>query len=91
MLNLKGIWIPIEILMDRNISDKEKIIFAIIMYLTKVKYPSTRKLKYPIKQKFKDNKYNKKINNKNIDSDSRDYSNFDFRKLFANAKNFIDL
>ena len=29
-LNLKGVWIPIEIL-----TDKEKIIYAIIIYLSK--------------------------------------------------------
>lgn len=34
-LNLKGIWIPIEILTDDNLSDKEKIIYAIIIYLSK--------------------------------------------------------
>lgn len=27
MLNLKGIWISIEILTDKNLSDKEKNIF----------------------------------------------------------------
>ena len=34
-LNLKGIWIPIEILTDDKLSDKEKIIYAIIIYLSK--------------------------------------------------------
>jgi DNA-binding MarR family transcriptional regulator len=34
-LNLKGIWIPIEILTDDKLSDKEKIIYAIILYLSK--------------------------------------------------------
>ena len=34
-LNLKGIWIPIEILKDEKLSDKEKIIYAIILYLSK--------------------------------------------------------
>ena len=34
-LNLKGIWIPIEILTDNKLSDKEKIIYAIIIYLSK--------------------------------------------------------
>lgn len=33
-LNLKGIWIPIEILTDEKLSDK-KIIYAIILYLSK--------------------------------------------------------
>ncbi len=33
--NLKGIWIPIEILTDNKLSDKEKIIYAIVMYLSK--------------------------------------------------------
>lgn len=34
-LNLKGIWIPIEILTDEKLSDKEKTIYAIIIYLSK--------------------------------------------------------
>ena len=34
-LNLKSIWIPIEILTDEKLSDKEKIIYAIILYLSK--------------------------------------------------------
>lgn len=34
-LNLKGIWIPIEILTDKKLSDKEKTIYAIIFYLSK--------------------------------------------------------
>lgn len=34
-LNLKGIWIPIEILTDEKLSDKEKIIYAIVIYLSK--------------------------------------------------------
>ena len=34
-LNLKGVWIPIEILTDKKLSDKEKNIYAIILYLSK--------------------------------------------------------
>lgn len=34
-LNLKGLWIPIEILTDTNLSDKEKHIYSIIMFLNK--------------------------------------------------------
>ena len=34
-LNLKGIWIPIEILTDKQLSDKEKIIYAIVICLSK--------------------------------------------------------
>ena len=30
-LNLKGVWIPIEILTDNKLSDKEKYIYAIIL------------------------------------------------------------
>ena len=36
-LNLKGIWIPVEILTDKKLSDKEKTIYAIIIYLSKEK------------------------------------------------------
>ncbi len=161
-LNLKGIWIPIEILTDDKLSDKEKIIYAIIIYLSKenqycfitnktisellnisvtqvsnlinslkskeyidteliykentkqvemrklipiknkdtylrkVKYPPQENFNTPIKEKFKDNKYNNKINNKcNSDNkvykksranfEQRDYTNYDFTKLYANA------
>ena len=34
-LNLKGLWIPIEILTDKNLSDKEKHIYSIVMFLSK--------------------------------------------------------
>ena len=34
-LNLKWIWIPIEILIDDNLSDKEKLIYSIILFLSK--------------------------------------------------------
>ena len=34
-LNLKGVWIPIEILTDNKLSDKEKTIYSIITYLSK--------------------------------------------------------
>ena len=30
-LNIKGVWIPIEILTDKKLSDKEKYIYAIIL------------------------------------------------------------
>ncbi len=160
-LNLKGIWIPIEILTDEKLSDKEKIIYSIILYLskqnsycyltnktisellnisitqvsklvnslkdkkyidieliykenskqvemrklilinkntylTKVKYPLQQNFNTPTLEKFKDNKYNNKINNKyNSDNkvykknkanfEERDYTNYDFTKLYANA------
>ena len=161
-LNLKGIWIPIEILTDEKLSDKEKVIYSIILYLSKenqycfltnktisellnisvtqvsnlinslkkkkyieteivykentkqvemrklipiknedtylrkVKYPPKKNFNTPIKENFKDNKYNNKINNKyngnnnffkkNIANfEQRDYTNYDFTKLYANA------
>ena len=34
-LNLKGLWIPIEILTDTKLSDKEKHIYSIVMFLSK--------------------------------------------------------
>ena len=34
MQRLKGIWIPAEILLNKDLSDKEKIILAIILYLS---------------------------------------------------------
>ena len=160
-LNLKGIWIPIEILTDEKLSDKEKIIYAIILYLskensycyltnktisellnvsitqvlklvnslkdkkyidceliykenskqvemrklipinkntylTKVKYPLQQNFNTPIEEKFKDNKYNNKNINKynnakqnfrksRANFEQRDYTNYDFTKLYANA------
>ncbi len=34
MQKLKGLWIPAEILLNENLSDKEKIILSIILYLS---------------------------------------------------------
>ena len=34
MQRLKGLWIPSEILLNGELSDKEKIILAIILYLS---------------------------------------------------------
>ena len=34
MQKLKGIWIPAEILLNEDLSDKEKIILSIILYLS---------------------------------------------------------
>lgn len=34
MQKLKGLWIPAEILLNENLSDKEKIILAMILYLS---------------------------------------------------------
>lgn len=165
-LNLKGVWIPIEILTDNKLSDKEKTIYAIILYLskennycyltnksisellnisitqvsklinslknknyisieliykenskqiemrklipivknndtylTKVKHPLQPNFHTPIEEKFKDNKYNNKninINNKynsnnkiykksKANFEERDYTGYDFTKLYANA------
>ncbi|MCI8345255.1 MAG: helix-turn-helix domain-containing protein [Clostridia bacterium] len=160
-LNLKGIWLPIEILTDEKLSDKEKIIYAIILYLskennycyltnktisellnvsitqvsklvnslkykkyidieliykensrqvemrklipinkntylTKVKYPLQQNFNTPIEEKFKDNKYNNKNINKynnakqnyrrsRANFEERDYTNYDFTKLYANV------
>ena len=162
-LNLKGIWIPIEILTDEKLSDKEKIIYAIVLYLskennycyltnktisellnisitqvsklvnslkdkkyidieliykqnskqvemrklipisknkdtylTKVKYSLQQNFNTPIEEKFKNNKYNNKINNKYngnnnfskknmANFEQRDYTSYDFTKLYANA------
>ena len=154
-LNLKGVWIPIEILTDNKLSDKEKTIYAIILYLskennycyltnksisellnisitqvsklvnslkdksyisieliykenskqiemrklipivknndtylTKVKYPLQQNFNTPIEEKFKDNKYNSnnKIYKKNkANFEERDYTGYDFTKLYANA------
>ena len=157
-LNLKGIWIPIEILTDNKLSDKEKIIYAIVIYLSKenqycfltnktisellnisvtqvsnlinslkskeyidteliykentkqvemrklipiknedtylrkVKYPLQANFNTPIKEKFKNNKYNSdnKVYKKNkANFEERDYTNYDFTKLYANADMLI--
>lgn len=33
--DLKGLWIPVEILINKELSDKEKIILSMILYLSK--------------------------------------------------------
>lgn len=35
MKEFKGIWIPYEILVDKNLNDKEKMIYSMIIYLSK--------------------------------------------------------
>lgn len=175
MQKLKGLWIPIEILLDEKLTDKEKIILSIVLYLSdetgscfasnqyvasivnvtanrvskivsslkdknyiqiKLKYKKEskeieqrqiipmveianrycqkhqegigennntdwRKQPYPIGESNKDiinniknkNNYNnkelqnKKSNKANIEQ--RDYTGFDFTKLYANASAFI--
>ena len=36
-LKLKGLWIPIEILTDKNLSDKEKHIYSLVIFLSQEK------------------------------------------------------
>ena len=36
-LNLKGLWISIEVLINKNLSDKEKVIFSLIVFLSQEK------------------------------------------------------
>lgn len=36
-INIKGIWIPFEILINKDLSDKEKLIYSIILYFSKEK------------------------------------------------------
>ena len=36
-LNLKGLWIPIEVLTGKNLSDKEKHIYSLIVFLSQEK------------------------------------------------------
>ena len=156
-LNLKGLWIPIEILTDKNLSDKEKVIISLVVFLSQEnKYcfcsnktiselldisitqvsklvnslkdkdyiniemiykenskevemrkiipieeklntpfnksliPSPTKVKYPIEEKFKDNKYNinkYKNNNKGYcNYDQRSYDNIDWNSFYAKQK-----
>lgn len=35
MKEFKGVWIPYEILTDKELSDKEKFIYSMIIYLSK--------------------------------------------------------
>ena len=172
MQKLKGLWIPAEILLNEELSDKEKIILSMILYLSEEKgscfasnkyianivnvtpervskiisslkdkgyisvklkyktdskeieerqitpkveningysqklqegidnnnYLDSRKQPYPIGENDKDiinniknkNKYNKESRNKNnkANFEQRDYFNFDFTKLYANASSF---
>lgn len=41
-LNLKGLWIPIEILSDKNLSDKEKHIYSLVIFLSQEKNKNSR-------------------------------------------------
>ena len=117
-LSLKGIWIQIEILTDKKLSDKEKIIYAIIIYLSKendycycTNKTISELLNITVTQvsrlvnSLKDKNYINielinKYNNKNINKynstnknhkksksnfEERDYTGFDFTKLYANA------
>lgn len=65
------------------------------IYLTKVKYLLQQNFNTPIEEKFKDNKYNN-INNKynsnnkiykksKANFEERDYTDYDFTKLYANT------
>ena len=144
MKEFKGIWMPYEVATDKKLSDKGRIVYSMILALsknndciisnsyiselfniTKVqasriintlkkdgyievelirkqnskeiamrkcipinKYVNNYKQKSskPINTNVKEIKYNNKINNKNnwhLD-DARDYSNYDFSKLYAN-------
>lgn len=52
-LNLKSIWIPIEILTDKELSNKEKTIYSIIIYLSKENnYYYLTKVKKPLQKNF---------------------------------------
>lgn len=173
MQKLKGLWIPAEILLNKELSDKEKIILSMILYLSEEKgscfasnkyisnivnvtpervskiisslkdkgyvkvklkyktdskeieerqitpiveninrysqnvqegietnnYLDSQKQPYPIVEKNKDiinniknkNNYNKELHikkNNKANFEQRDYTGFDFTKLYANASAF---
>lgn len=61
-------------------------------YLRKVKYPLQANFNTPIKEKFKNNKYNsdKKFQKKSMANfEQRKYDDIDFTRLYANADAFI--
>ena len=174
MQKLKGLWIPVEVLLNKDLSDKEKIILSMILYLSeetkscfasnkyianiinvtanrvskiisslkekeyiKVKlkyktdskeieqwqitpivqninrynsksqegietnnYLNSQKQQYPIYNKDKDiinniknkNNYNNELHDKKNNKanfNERDYTSFDFTKLYANADAFV--
>ena len=144
MKEFKGVWIPYEIFINKKLTDKEKFVYSMIIFLskenectisnayignllnicnvqvsriinslkkkgyinTKIIYKENSKeialrkivpiIKNdntykqidvnPINRNAKDIKYINKINNKNNWKleNQRDYSNFDFRKLYSN-------
>ena len=166
MQKLKGLWIPAEILLNKDLSDKEKIILSMVLYLSEEKgscfasivnvtpervskiisslkdkeyvkvklkyktdskeieerqitpiveninrysekiqegidnnnYSDSEKQPYPIGENNKDiinniknkNNYNKESRNRNnkANFEQRDYTGFDFTKLYANASAF---
>ena len=124
---LRGLWIPADILLNEKLSDKEKIILSMILYLSDEKgscfasnkyiasivnvtsdrvskivnnYSGSQKQLQTIGKNDKEiinniknkNNYNKeshiKKNNK-ANFEQRDYTGFDFTKLYANASAFL--
>ena len=49
MQKLKGLWIPAEILLNKDLSDKEKIILSMILYLSEEKGSCFASNKYKLK------------------------------------------
>ena len=127
---LKGLWIPAEILLNADLSDKEKIVLSMILYLSDgtgscfasnkyiasiVNVTSDRVSKIVSSLKDKEdflvtdvehkeqsrviinniknkNNYNKELHikkNNKANFEQRDYTGFDFTKLYANADAFL--
>ena len=90
-LNLKGVWIPIEILTDNKLSDKEKYIYAIILYLSKENnycYLTNKSISELLNISITQvSKLVNSLKDKNYmaNFEERDYTGYDFTKLYANA------
>ena len=44
MQKIKGLWIPSEILLDEKLTDKEKFVLSMILYLSDETYSSNFKI-----------------------------------------------
>ena len=76
--NFKYIILPEYITKDKNLTDKEKNIYSMILTFKQIR---TSPINTDVKDIIKSNNIN--YNNWHYDS-QRDYSNYDFTKLYAN-------
>ncbi len=86
---LKGLWIPAEILLNKELTDKEKLILAMILYLSEEtssyfasnnNYSDSQKQPYPIGDNGKDIINNIKNKNNYNKEDTHKNKNIPYRR-----------